>query len=122
MNNDFYLFFLIALASVLIADISQIILKKAALKTYDKWYLSYLNGPVIFAYFLFFLSTICSMIALRKLPLSLSPMWQSMGQIFVALLSFFILKEKLTKKKIIGIAVIIIGLFIFSLSQIFAVS
>ena len=116
MTGEFWLFFAIALASVLIADISQIILKKAALKTYDKWYKSYLNFPVIFAYFLFFLSTVCSMIALRKLPLSLSPMWQSMGQIFVALLSFFILKEKLTKKKIIGIAVVIAGIVFFSLN------
>ena len=115
MIDKFGLFFSIALCSVIIAGISQIILKRAALKSYDKWYQSYLNFPVIFAYFLFFLSTVCSVIALRRLPLSLSPMWQSMGQIFVALLSYFFLKEKMTGKKILGIIIIIIGIVLFSL-------
>lgn len=115
MNDRFWVFFLVALCSVMIAGISQIILKKAADKTYDQWYRAYLNFPVIFAYFLFFLSTVCSLIALRHLPLSLSPMWQSIGQIFVAVLSYFILKEKLTRKKIAGICIIIMGIILFSL-------
>jgi len=113
--GSFQMFFLIALSSVLIADISQIILKKAAMKPYDKWYKAYLNFPVVFAYFLFFLSTVCSVIALRRLPLSLSPMWQAMGQVFVPVLSFLFLKERLTKRKLLGIAVIISGIVLFSL-------
>ena len=108
-------YFLIAISSVLIADVSQIILKKAAMKPYDAWYKAYLNFPVIFAYFLFVVSTVCSVIALRRLPLSLSPMWQSMGHIFVVVLSYFFLHEKITKGKIKGIAIIILGIIIFSL-------
>ena len=98
-----WLYFLIAISSVLIADISQIILKKAAMKPYDAWY------------FLFVVSTVCSVIALRKLPLSLSPMWQSLGQIFVVILSYFFLHEKITKGKLKGIAIIVLGIVIFSL-------
>ena len=110
-----WLYFLIALASVLIADISQIILKKAATKTYDAWYKAYLNFPVIFAYGLFVISTVCSVIALRRLPLSLSPMWQSMGQIFVVILSYFFLHEKITKAKLTGIGIIVLGIIVFSI-------
>ena len=55
------------------------------------------------------------MIALRKLPLSLSPMWQSLGQIFVVILSYFFLHEKITKGKLKGIAIIVLGIVIFSL-------
>lgn len=109
-----WLYFLIAIVSVLIADISQIILKKAATKHYDSWLRSYLNFPVIFAYVLFVLSTVCSVIALRKLPLSLSPMWQSLGQIFVVVLSCLFLHEKITKNKLQGIVIIVIGIIIFS--------
>ena len=94
-----WLYFLIALSSVLIADISQIILKKAATKYYDAWYKAYLNFPVI----------------LKKLPLSLSPMWQSMGQIFVVVLSYFFLHEKITKAKLKGIGIIILGIILFSI-------
>ena len=111
-----WLYFLIALSSVFIADISQIILKKSATKQYDVWYKAYLNFPVIFAYSLFVLSTVCSGIALTKLPLSLSPMWQSMGQIFVVVLSYFFLHEKITKEKLKGIAIIIFGFVFFTFS------
>ncbi len=115
MNSSTWIFFLMALLSVLIADGSQIILKKAAVKDYDRWYKAYLNFPVIFAYFLFFLSTVCNVIALKRLPLSLSPMWQSTGQIFVAILSYFFLKERITKKKALGIAVIVAGIVLFTI-------
>lgn len=115
MNSNSWIFFVIALCSVLIADVSQIILKKAAMKTYSSWIRSYLNFPVVFSYFLFFVSTICSVIALKHLPLSLAPMWQSMGQIFVVLLSYFFLNEKITKKKCLGIILIIIGIIMFGI-------
>lgn len=109
-----WVYFLTAVGSVLIADISQIILKKAATKQYGAWYKAYLNFPVIFAYFLFVVSTVCSVIALRKLPLSLSPMWQSLGQIFIVLLSYFFLRERITKGKLMGIGIIIVGIVIFT--------
>ena len=113
--DKIWVYYLLAIASVLIADISQIILKKAAVKHYIKWYQAYLNIRVVTAYMLFGLSTVCSVISLRKLPLSLSPLWLSLGQIFVALLSYFFLKEKITKRKLIGIAVIIVGIVVFSI-------
>lgn len=113
--NNMGIFFLIAVSSVLIADISQIILKKAATKEYDAWYKSYLNFPVIFAYSLFVLSTVFSVIALRHLPLSLSPMWQSMGQIFIVIFSYLFLHEKITKSKLVGIGIIIVGIVLFSI-------
>lgn len=114
MKNDLWLYYLLAIGSVLIADISQIILKKAAVKKYSKWYKSYLNFPVISAYGMFFVSTIFSVISLKKLPLSLSPVWQSMGQIFVVVLSYFVLHEKISRTKLHGILIIIIGIILFS--------
>ena len=115
MNENAWVFYLIGLLSVLIADISQILLKKAASRDYTSVLKSYLNFKVIFAYFLFALSTVCSVIALKRLPLSMSPLWQSMGQVFVVLLSYFILKEKINNKKIIGIAIIIAGIVLSAL-------
>lgn len=109
------IYFVVALCSVLIADVSQIILKKAAVRKYSKWYKAYLNFPVIFAYGLFVLSTVCSVVALRKLPLSFTPVWQSMGQVFVVILSYIFLHEKLNKNKLIGVGIIILGILIFSI-------
>jgi len=105
-----------AISSVLISCFSQIILKKEALKKHDNLINEYLNINVIFAYFLFFLSTIFSTLSLKRLPLSLSPLWQSLGQIAIPLLSYYLLGEKIGKEKKKGILIIIVGAFIFSLA------
>lgn len=108
-----WVYYLLGLGSVLIADISQLILKKAAMRKYETWLRSYLNFPVIAAYGMFFVSTLLNLFALRKLPLSMSPIWLSMGQVFVALLSYFVLRERITRRKLIGMALIICGILCF---------
>ena len=114
-NDPLWVFYLLGLLSVLIADVSQIILKKAAGRKYGSVIRSYLNFEVIFAYFLFAVSTACSVFALKRLPLSLSPLWQSLGQVFIVLLSYFILKENIGRKKALGIGIIILGIVVSAL-------
>lgn len=104
----------ILLLSVLIASISQIILKKAADKTYKNVIAEYVNPLVIGAYSLFFLSTILTMIALKYVPLSLSPILESTSYIYVSILGYFFLKERFSKRKLLGLGLIFLGIFVFS--------
>ena len=90
---------LILIISVLISSISQIILKKSALKEYKSVIKEYLNVYVITGYGLLVLSTILTVIALSGMPYKNEPIIESLGYIFVMLLSRSILKEKITKKK-----------------------
>lgn len=113
--NEKILFSLIFIFGVLISSISQIILKKSAQIDYDSKIKEYLNPRVIFAYIIFFGATLCSVWAYTVLPLSLGPILESAGYIFVAVLSWLFLKEKITKKKLLGLSVIIIGIIIYSL-------
>ena len=64
------------LGSVLVASISQIMLKKSADKKYDRWIDEYLNFRVIFAYGLFFLSSLLTVYAYKFVPLSLGLFWR----------------------------------------------
>lgn len=105
----------IFLLGVFVSSISQIILKKSSQKQYASPIKEYLNAPVIIAYCIFFSATLCSVFAFRYIPLSMGPILESSGYIFVALLSYFILKEKLNRKKILGLATIIIGILVYSL-------
>ena len=105
----------ILLLSVFISSVSQIILKKAANKTYDSPLKEYLNPMVIGAYGLFFCSVILTMLALRNLPLSMSPILESTGYIFVSVMGYFFLKERFSKRKLMGFALIFAGIFIFNL-------
>ena len=112
--NDRLLYSLILLISIFITAYSQIALKKAAQKHYDNRWREYLNTPVIIVYIVFTGLTVINVIALRHLPLSFASTLESFGYIFVSLLGHFVLKEKFNKKKIVGIVLIVVGVFIFS--------
>ena len=96
----------ILLFSVFISSVSQILLKKAANRTYESPLKEYLNPLVIGAYGMFF----CSVI------LTMSPILESTGYIFVSVMGYFFLKEKFTKRKLAGFALILAGVIIFNLN------
>ena len=100
----------ILLFSVFISSVSQILLKKAADRTYESSLKEYLNPLVIGAYGMFF----CSVILTKYVPLSMSPILESTGYIFVSVMGYFFLKEKFTKRKLAGFALILAGVIIFN--------
>lgn len=112
--NNLQISVCILLFSVLISAISQIILKMAANKTYKSPIAEYVNPMVIGAYGMFFLSTILTMVALRYVPLSLSPILESTSYLYVTVLGYLFLKEKLSKRKLVGLGLILVGIFVFS--------
>ena len=105
----------ILLFSVFISSVSQILLKKAADRTYESSLKEYLNPLVIFAYGMFFCSVILTMLALKNIPLSMQPILESTGYIFVTVMGYFFLKERIGKRKMAGIALILLGILIFSM-------
>lgn len=106
------------LFSVFISSVSQIVLKTSANHTHKHWYEEYLNVKVIFAYGLFFASSLLTVFAYKYVPLSMGPILEASGYVFVSVLGYFILKEKIGKRKIIGLAVIILGILIFNIKGI----
>lgn len=113
--NDLAVYSCILVISTLISSLSQVMLKKSAQKTYPSKLREYLNPLVIIAYGLFFGCTLLSMYALKIVPLSMSPILEASGYIFVAVLSFIFFKEKLTKKQFIGMTLIISGIVVYTL-------
>lgn len=101
--------------SVFISSVSQTILKTSAEKKYDNRLQEYLNPKVIIAYGIFFLSSLITVVAYKYVPLSLGPILESCGYIFITLLGYFILHEKVGKKKLIGLMVILMGIGIFNI-------
>ncbi len=111
INKWYILLFLI---SVMISAVSQVILKKSAGKTYTNKIREYLNIPVIMAYALFFMSSLLTVLAYTQVPLALGPVLETTGYIWVSVLGVLFLKEKIGRRKIIGMIVIIIGIIIFN--------
>lgn len=114
MSNSF-VYIVIFLLSVFIASVSQIMLKKSANRTYENKLREYLNIPVIMAYGFFFASSLLTVLAYKYVPLSLGPILEATGYIWVAFLGCFFLKEKINFRKLVGIFLILLGIFIFNI-------
>ncbi|MDC7278760.1 MULTISPECIES: EamA family transporter [Pseudobutyrivibrio] len=105
-------FALIMLTGTFIASCSQIILKKAAEKEYPSKIAEYLNPMVMGAYIVFFGASLCSVLGYKKVPLSIGPILEATGYIWVAILGKVFLGEKISTKKALGLVIIIVGIII----------
>lgn len=94
---------------VLISAISQIMLKMAARQEHKSWIYEYLNVKVIVAYIIFFAATLITIYSYKGLPLSLGAILDATGYIFVTILGRLVLKENISKRKILGIVLVLIG-------------
>lgn len=115
MTKEMIPYLLLGFVSVFISCISQTLLKKSSMETHGSILREYLNFPVVFAYFLFFVSTLLTMAALKKVPLSCSPIFESSSYIFITLFGVLFFREKLNRQKIIALLFILLGIVVFSL-------
>lgn len=113
--NELLLYIGLFLVSTFISSISQIMLKLSTKKQYSSHIAEYVNPLVISAYALFFGCTFLTMYALKVVPLSMAAILEASGYIFVTGLSGIFLHEKLNRRKILGLAVIIVGISVYSL-------
>lgn len=111
MGNWYYCLFLF---SVLLSSLSQVVLKKSANKKYKSTVAEYLNPYVIGAYSVFVAATVLTALAYRGVPLSMGPVLEATGYIYIAILSVLVLKEKLSPRKILGNVFIIVGVLIYA--------
>ena len=109
-------YFILFLFSVLISSVSQVILKNSAGEHHENKLKDYLNIKVILAYGIFFVSSLLTVLAYKYVPLSLGPVLEASGYIYVAALSYIFLKEKIGKRKMIGLIMILAGILISNIS------
>ena len=114
MSSELLLYAGILLVSVFISSASQVMLKKSALRTYDSPLKEYLNPLVIFAYVLFVGTTLLSVLAYRGIPLSLGPVLEATGYIYVTIFGVLIFKERMTRGKLAALALIVAGIVVYA--------
>ncbi len=108
-------YWLLLLLSVIIASFSQVLLKKSAKKQYDSILKEYLNPYVIIGYMMMVISTILTILAYKGIAYKNGPVIESLGYILIMFLSLFFFNEKITKRKLLGNILILIGVFVFYL-------
>lgn len=102
------------LLGVFISAISQVMLKKAALQSYNNRIEEYLNPLVVVAYALFVATTFLSIFAYKGIPLSMGPMLEATSYIYVTIFGMTIFHEKMSRRKWIALGLIFGGIAMYS--------
>lgn len=100
--------------SGLLAAFSQILLKKSAIVNHTNKIEEYINLYVIASYTILFATTFINMFAMREISYKSVPVIGTVSYVFVIILSKLILGEKISRRKLTGIIIILIGIIIFN--------
>lgn len=106
-------FVLLYIFGVILANYSQILLKKATLVTYDTKWKEYVNRYVIVGYSLFVINAGLNVIAMKGVSLKQAPVIESLSYVIILIFGWYFLGEKITKRKVVGNIIIIAGIAIF---------
>ena len=108
-------FMMLMLGGTFFSAISQVLLKQSANKTYKNRVREYLNWRVIAAYTIYFGGLLLNTWCYTRVDMRYGPVIDTAAYVFVLLFSWLILKEKITKGKVIGNLIIILGILIYTL-------
>ena len=115
MTRDMIPYLLIYLFGVFSASVSQVLLKKAAMRPHKTIIQEYTDWRVIVGYVIFVGCTFMTLLAYRGIPMSWGPVLETTGYVYVTIFGVTIFKEKLNKKKVIALAIILIGVLLYAL-------
>ena len=100
--------------TIIISALLQIPLKKSASNPKHRGLRTYLNPVVLSVYAAFFAITFITTYLYKNVDLTLSTLLYKTEYIFIALFSVLFLKERITKRKLLGFVVIISGVLVYS--------
>lgn len=103
------------LLGVFISAVSQVLLKRSATSEHASVVREYLNPLVIFAYALFVGATLLSVLSYQGIPLSMGPVLDATGYLWVTLFGVTIFHERMSARKLLALALIVCGIVVYAL-------
>ena len=101
--------------SATIAAFAQMLLKKSAGESHESVLREYLNWKVIIGYGLMFTGMLLGVIGYAHgVEVKSGSVTESIGNVWVVILSYLFFREPITKKKVLGNALIICGILVFN--------
>lgn len=112
--EEITIYYLLVVLGIFASSCSQVLLKKSATQEHGSMLSSIFNKKVIIAYTIFGMSILINVTAMGKgVNLKDLPILESLGYVFVPIISFVFLKEEITKQTITSIFLILLGVFLF---------
>lgn len=115
MNTEVLLYASLMLVGTFISSVAQVLLKKESAVEHDTFIKEYLNPHVIIAYAIFFCATFLSIFAYKVVPLSMGPILEATGYIYVTIFGVVIFKERITGGKLMALVLIIGGIVVYAM-------
>ena len=112
MNNIGYV--LLFLLSVFVSSCSQIALKKSANRKHESKIKEIMNPLVLGAYVCFFGASLLTVLAYRGVDLGGRRIIKKKSYIYIMILSAIFLHKKVSKRKVLGNIIIILGIIIYA--------
>lgn len=104
----------ICLLAVFISAVAQMFLKYSAKQTHKSWLYEYLNPWVFTGYAILGTALLLNIFAMRHgVELKTLMAVESLGYLFIPLLSYMVFKEKINARKALAIGLIIAGVLVF---------
>lgn len=103
------------LLGVFISAVSQVLLKRSAASEHASVVREYLNPLVIFAYALFVGATLLSVLSYQGIPLSMGPVLDATGYLWVTLFGVTVFHERMSGVKFVALALIVCGIVVYAL-------
>ena len=115
--SDFFKnpYLIVMLCGVFIASLSQILLKISAGKKHENVIKEYVNPLVIGGYAMLVVSMFLGIICYKHMDYMQVVVLEPVGYIVVMFLSRIIFREKITKRKVAGMLLILAGIVVFNL-------
>lgn len=111
-----YTGYLLVVLSALMGVISQMMLKKSARTTYPNWWREYINLWVIGGYGLMVLSLVVNLLAIHLGVLAQEvSIIECINYLLIPLAAWLCFQEAITRKKLLAIAIIMLGAIVFFL-------
>lgn len=115
MNNTTHIFMFLMFAATFFSAISQILLKQSANMEHKSGIYEYLNWRVILAYGIFAGVLLLNTYAYTKVPYKYGSIIDTFTYVFVLIFSRVLLKEEISRGKLVGNLLIIAGIIVYSL-------
>lgn len=111
------IYYLVVVAGVFVASLSQILLKQSARDNCpSKWFSVLIQKRVLFAYFLLFCVYFINIFAMSNgVCLKDLPILESLGYVFVPVMAKVFFRERLTLRVICSMTLIVTGICVFYL-------
>lgn len=106
---------LLMIFSALVAAVSQMLLKKSALKKYKSILFEYMNPYVIIGYCLLVATMFINIVAYGGIEYKVGAILATTSYLFVMIFGRIFFNEKITIRKVVGIVLIITGIVIFNI-------